>query len=252
MEAYPVKEVLFYCNVSTSHNTKIEPKPIPYYDLTFVLKGSLTYLANGKTYVLQENDVLLLPPDTLRARLAGTRAVQYVSFNFLIGENTALPSLPFYRNAVSEEMRRLIALFPHRTLSPLYHAREKACNLLNYILLELTDVIALPSTNPNVIAMLQYVDGHINQPLSLSAVADHVHLSREYTAFLFKRETGKTVTDYVGERKMLLAKGMIQAGEHSLQEIAAELGFENYAYFSRLFKRHFHVTPMELKKRLSE
>ena len=63
---------------------------------------------------------------------------------------------------------------------------------------------------------------------------------------------GKTVTDYVGERKMLLAKGMIQAGEHSLQEIAAELGFENYAYFSRLFKRHFHVTPMELKKRLSE
>ena len=51
---------------------------------------------------------------------------------------------------------------------------------------------------------------------------------------------------------MLLAKGMIQAGEHSLQEIAAELGFENYAYFSRLFKRHFHVTPMELKKRLSE
>lgn len=252
MEAYPVKEVLFYCNVNTSRNSKIEPAPIHYYDLTFVLKGSLTYLVNGTPYVLEENDALLLPPETMRARLAGSRVVQYVSFNFLANDGTELPSDLFYPKLITEDARRLIALFPHRHLSPLYHAKEKACSLLNYILFEMLDVLAFQSNNPNVIKMIRYIDEHITKPITLSSLADHVHLTKEYVAFLFKKELGKTVTDYVGERKMLLAKSMLQAGELSLQDIAANLGYENYSYFSRLFKRYFYFSPMELKKRAQE
>ena len=59
---------------------------------------------------------------------------------------------------------------------------------------------------------------------------------------------GKTLTDYVNERKMLLAKELILNGEMSLTDISTYLGFDNYNYFSRLFKQYLGITPISLKK----
>jgi AraC-like DNA-binding protein len=51
---------------------------------------------------------------------------------------------------------------------------------------------------------------------------------------------------------MLVAKSMIQAGDLPLQNIAEHLGFENYSYFSRVFKKHFNISPAGFKKLNSE
>ena len=59
---------------------------------------------------------------------------------------------------------------------------------------------------------------------------------------------GKTLTDYVNERKMLLTKELILNGEMSLTDISTYLGFDNYNYFSRLFKQYLGITPISLKK----
>jgi len=77
-------------------------------------------------------------------------------------------------------------------------------------------------------------------------------LSKEYTSYIFKKEIGKTLTDYVNERKMLLAQELIRNGEMSLTDIAVYLGFENYNYFSRLFKRYVEISPLMFKKRCAQ
>ena len=48
---------------------------------------------------------------------------------------------------------------------------------------------------------------------------------------------------------MLLAKELVLRNEMSLSDLSAYLGYENYNYFSRLFKRYFDVTPISLKNR---
>ena len=60
MSAYIVKELLHYCNVNLKGTSKITRAPINYYDFTFMLKGKMTYIVNGKSYTLSENDAILI------------------------------------------------------------------------------------------------------------------------------------------------------------------------------------------------
>ena len=77
-------------------------------------------------------------------------------------------------------------------------------------------------------------------------LSDHVHLSEEYISYIFKKNTEKTVIEYINEHKMILAKQMIEEGTLSLKEISESLGFEHYGYFSRVFKNRFHIPPSRL------
>lgn len=65
---------------------------------------------------------------------------------------------------------------------------------------------------------------------------------------IFKRETQKTITEYINAQKMTLAKELIQSRSLSLSDIAANLGYDNYNYFSRLFKKHYKTNPNAFKK----
>lgn len=244
---YLVDELRHYCNVSLKSCSRIGKRVIPYYDLTFVLKGSMTYINDGQVILLYENDAILSPPGTMQARLVGNEEVKYVSFNFTLLPEKELPLPPHLKQVVSREIRAVISAFSQSHVSPLYHSTEKVVNLLNYILFEILDVHAFQSNNEAVIAMIKYIDGHILSPISLTDLAENVHLSKEYVAHVFKKETGKTVIEYVNERKMLIAKDLIQSDKLSLQQVALSLGFGNYSYFSKVFKKHFNTSPIHFK-----
>lgn len=248
MNAYIVKDISHYCYISVNRCTRISKFVIPYYDLTFVLKGSMTYLADDQEYTLKENDAILLPPGTARQRLEGTQKVQYVSFNFQIYENSELFVPPFLKNVITQDIRKLISVFSQSHLSPLYHSKEKLHNVLNYILFEIFNAASFQSNHPEVIKIEKFIDENISKKITLRTVSEYVHLSKEYVAYIFKKNVGKTVIEYINERKMLLAKNMIQSGEMSLGDIAKNLGYENYGYFSRIFKKHFNTSPGHFKK----
>ncbi len=244
---YLVDELLHYCNVAPKGCLRIQKRRLSYYDLTFVLKGSLTYIDNGKTIILKENDALLSIPGAMQERLAGTEEVRYVSFNFTLLPHASLSMPTYMPQVISREIRTVISAFSQSHLSPLYHSTEKAINLLNYILFEIWDTLSMESNNEAVSAIIKYIDATISEPVSLTQIAERVHLSREYVAHIFKRETGKTVIEYANERKMLIAKDLILGGKLSLQDVALSLGFTNYSYFSKVFKKHFNTSPIRFK-----
>lgn len=249
MNAYIVRDILHYCNISVDRCSQIAKKSISCYDLTFVLKGSMMYVANGEKYVLCENDAILLPPGTVRQRFEGTRKVQYVSFNFKIFPDSEVALPLFMEGAVNQDIRTLMGMFSQRHLSPHYNSKEKLCNILNYILYELMNAVELKSNDPHVIKIQRFIDDNIFGRITLDMIAQNVHLSKEYVTYLFKKNVGMTVIDYVNEKKMILAKNMIQTGEMSLKDVAENLGYENYGYFSKVFKRHFNASPIKFKKK---
>lgn len=249
MKNYMVSDVLHYCNVSLDRCSSMPRKKIDFYDLTFVLSGEMVYTADDRTYTLKKNDAVFLRPGTMRSRAPGTGPVEYVSFNFQLRDGEDLPFPPYLHGCISKNIKRLVAVFPQSHLSCYYHAEEKLANMLNYILFELLDVAALQSTNEHIFRITRYIDEHITQTMSLQTISREVGLSKEYTSFIFKKEIGQTLTDYINQRKMLMAKELILKNEMSLADLSVYLGYNNYNYFSRLFKRYFDITPVKLRKR---
>lgn len=250
LEPYIVKELLHYCNVSVGKSIGFKQAVIPYYDLTFVLSGCLVYEIDGKTYTLNKNDCLFLKPGTLRGRREVDVATEYVSFNFTPTDQSLVPELPpIMHSVISKDIRALISVFSQTRISPNFHSMQKCINILNYILFELNDICEFKSQNPHIQKTMRCVDEFINEPLSLSKISSIVGLSPEYLSSLFKKETGKTLTEYINDRKLALAKRIILESATPLSEIAQSLGYENYNYFSRLFKARYAVSPKTLKKR---
>ena len=250
MNQYIVSEVLHYCNISVPRSTEMKKKEIYFYDLTFVLSGRLLYRANGKVYELKKNDAVFLRPGCQRERFAVEVKVSYVSFNFTIDEKFDFPFDTFMEKCINSDIRKIISAFPQSHILPYYHSREKLANMINFILLELLSCQGNNTVNEHVVDCMRYIDEHINEKMSLSTLAQYANISREYLSGIFRRETGKTVTEYINERKMQAAKELISVEKMSLSDVSEHLGYDNYNYFSRLFRRHFDISPAEMRKKI--
>lgn len=249
MQHYLVEDISHYCNVTLKKYGTILERPIPYYDFSFLLDGSMVYYANGSKILLQKNDAIFLPPGTIRSREPVQETVRFVSFNFTALEGATFPFPAYMPNCINANIRRLVSLYPPSHLSTFYHSKEKCVNMLNYILFELAEASELTCNNEHVMKILHYIEEHITENLTLQTISAQMNLSREYTSYIFKKEMGKTLTAYVNERKLLLAKELILGGEMSLTDISSYLGYENYNYFSRIFKKYLDITPIALKQK---
>lgn len=252
MQHYLVKDISHYCNVTKSTYGTILEHPISYYDFSFILDGSMTYYADGVKILLQKNDAIFLPPETIRKREPVHGMVHFVSFNFTALEGAMFPFPHYMPNCINGNIRKLISLYPPSYLSTFCHSKEKCINMLNYLLLELAESSELTSGNEHVMKILPYIEEHITENLTLQTISTKMNLSREYTSYIFKKEMGKTLTAYVNERKLLLAKELIIDGAMTLTDIASYLGYENYNYFSRIFKNNLGITPIALKQKMHD
>lgn len=249
MSNFLVNKLHHYCNITLNHCNKINSHVIDYYDFTFVLDGQLIYYADGEKYTLNKNDAIFLSPGTLRARDELFGNVSYVSFNFDLSDSSSLAFPPFLANCINPDIRRLVSVYPTSHLSGLYYSYEKCILMLNYILYELMSNVYVSYKNEHIHTILKYIDEHINEQLSLQVISEQINLSREYTSYLFKKEMSKTLTDYINERKLLLAKELISRQNMTLCEVAQHVGYENYNYFCRLFRKHFGITPGQYKRK---
>ena len=248
MMAYIVKELLRLLHKSTKSCIPIQPYVIIYWELTIVLEGSLTYVINGTEYKVESNDAILVPSGSHRKRYEGS-AADYISFNF-IPEDDSIPLRNIlYKNVMSHELKSIISVFPRKSLlcEPICFdvdsERKKAANILNYIILDIFDTVSYVDKTENVKKAISYINDNLFSPISLDDVSRHISISKEYLSTLFKNETGKTVTEYINERKMIYAKETMLTQKMSLSQLAQSLGYASYSYFSRVFKRYYSISP---------
>jgi two-component system response regulator YesN len=86
-----------------------------------------------------------------------------------------------------------------------------------------------------------------NRNISLADIANEVYMSPSYMCAVFKRETGKTVNEFIIEDKMNHAKDLLRNSRMKIFEIAEHLGYENPHYFSYSFKRFTGLTPQQVR-----
>ena len=102
--------------------------------------------------------------------------------------------------------------------------------------------------SPAVQKAILLIDSDLSAPLTLSTLAAAQGLSEGYLATIFKRETEKTVSEYVREKRMKHAAHLLTTTKLQIQTIALHCGIMDVQYFSKLFKKHTGKTPKEYRE----
>ena len=128
---------------------------------------------------------------------------------------------------------------------------EKILNLQFHMLLEFTEQVEQlhrgKLTTKLSLDVANYVRHHLSEPISVSAMAEELFLSRPYLSAKFRQETGLTLTDFILNEKTEEAKRLLRWSDKSASAIASYLGFSSHGHFIRVFKKYAGLTPQEYR-----
>ncbi|OUS78676.1 hypothetical protein B1748_00955 [Paenibacillus sp. MY03] len=96
--------------------------------------------------------------------------------------------------------------------------------------------------------VVAYIDAHFQDAISLETVSGQFLISREHLSRAFKARTGENLSDYIVRKRMEKARSLIAVDRLPIKHAAQLSGYEDIAYFYRVFKKHFGITPGELRK----
>lgn len=237
-------------------HTKGAPAPvipegtIPFVELTIVIKGTLEYRIDREKVTLCDSDAILIPYGAVRERKKSQEDADYISFNFLLHEAVDLPI--FLPNILTRDIRLLVAVCDEIQQIHISAYEEPISHLLSSLLSIIKNNLQRQSTHPLVEKIVRYLHENISEKITLSDIARHTFFSAIYCDSVFKREMGRSIIDYLLEERINLAKQLLTEGTLSLQQIAESVGFSDYNYFSRTFKKRTGYTPVQYRKTIRQ
>ncbi|MGF7143101.1 AraC-like DNA-binding protein [Anaerotaenia torta] len=233
------------------------------------LSGNSIYTIEGKNYELQPYDIVLVNageihrPSVLDSS-AYERIIFYVSPQFLDSFSGEDYNLNYCFERARQEHSNVLRIHSmekgklYQVCQELEHSfsDNAFAKELYQKLLFLEFMIQLNRTaisnhinyldsakdNAKLVQIIDYINEHLAEELSIDILSARFYLSRYYLMHFFKEETGYTIGNYITEKRLLLAKNLVQSGS-SITEACFQSGFKNYSTFSRAFKKRFKTMP---------
>ncbi|WP_396589893.1 helix-turn-helix domain-containing protein [Allomuricauda sp. R78024] len=268
----------FYSNDLQQHlkkNAQIIHKPHKHDFFLCVLfrKGSGVHEIDFNTYPIQPGSVFFLKPGQTHSWKFDSTPEGYIFFHTpdfyeLYFLNRKLTQFPFYYSLKNppdltltlEELDNIAMRFKEINIE--YHQsstykKQKLISLVNLAYIDLTRLYAsyepikkvLSSTYLQTLETLEsIIEEDYKTGKSAKFYADKLHITPKHLNRITKTTLNKTTTELITERVLLEAKRLIVHSDNSLTKVAERLGYEDYAYFSRVFKVKTGKTPLEFKK----
>lgn len=231
-----------------------------YYTLHFVLSGEGHFYVNEKHYVIHKNQYFLISPDILTFYKADPENPW--SYVWLCFHGTAAPDLlrhchadyesPVHDCPNTDAIRSIIfRMMEHADLTPanecyiqsgLYEifARLHESSNATYSASESHD-------NFYVTQAMNYILDNPNPGLTVTDVADYLHISRSYLFALFKKHLNLSPQQFLTMTRITMARELLINTEIPIAAIADSCGYQNPFAFSRSFNREMHMTPSEYR-----
>ncbi len=242
----------------------------PYYELSYIEKGSCRFLIEDGMYDLVEGDFLLIPPQTIHytryllgacrrsgvyfrpedldgevvARLPGGQEF-FAQMCILKTPDDARRRIETLLAAMAEEERCVDESTPlllHMQLQGLLLYCVRSCAV------ERGDPAGIRTTDRQVLLAARFINEHFRQPITAADIAAAAGFSPNYLSRKFREAAGIGVHDYlVFVRLREAALELVNTGE-SVTEIALRCGFSDSNYFKDAFKKKYGMTPREYRK----
>ena len=227
------------------------------YEIYCFLQGSAKYFVEGNIYNLKSGDILIIKKAEAHTLLIN-KNIPYERFvvNFtadsLIGGSREIITDFLDSKPLGVNNRYSFANFKEKHW--IYYL-EKICETedqnekelyLTVLLNELKNSYRLiTGDSPNYDStqeIIRYINRHLTDGITLESISERFYISKSQLQRRFKRTTGSTVWEYILTKRLLLAKELLQNGEHPTS-CYLKCGFSDYCSFFRAYKAKFEVSP---------
>ncbi|MBQ8325599.1 MAG: AraC family transcriptional regulator [Lachnospiraceae bacterium] len=255
-------------------------------ELSLVIKGSAQYKVGNDTFLLKENDAILINQNVLHSvyPVPGEPcSLQVLVFHpaYLFGYGETYMCTKYLTPVVGNNSLKSLLLNDNSTFS--FGVRHYAslileCNLrreygyelatkgylcslwmhiLEYIkaLPDALPVASLTSDEARAKQAMLYIQEHYTENLTLDEIAEAIHLSKSECCRCMKRTLQLTPFEYLIKFRIFAATLMImqqKPAAESISALAHAVGFNSASYFNKCFKNLLFCTPTEYKKNLKE
>lgn len=151
------------------------------------------------------------------------------------------------------EQDRLFAEITRWSADPQKLSLELAMNLVERLLLLCSKQNQAPKIAENsderLLLACKFMTDNLHRHASVEEVAAHANLSASRLMHLFALERGTSVMRWWEQQRIQLASQILRITKMPVQQVAAQVGYEDPLYFSRVFRKHAGVSPKEFRAR---
>lgn len=240
-----------------------------FYKLLFFIKGRVTYNIEGKNYILKPYDMVLISQGEIHKPEVSfeepyERVIFYVSKEWFAKYKTEAYDMEYcFQKALREKkhvlrfsilensvFRDIIKRMKENAFREEYASKLYGDALFLEFFIELNRCCMdgrgsfeqTSSCNSKMIEIMEYINGHLSDRLDVEFLADKFYISKYHMMRAFKKETGYSVHQYITEKRILLAKKLIDSGM-TAGNACIECGFKDYSAFSRAYKARMAYPP---------
>ena len=260
------------------YNTQMEGYPMHHHaalEIVIPKHRGYTVTANQRTFALEEGDILFIPPHMLheiQEPTDGSRFIYQIEIDFLntLQDFKALypismepylctaSAFPRVYPAVLDGLKRMSHIYFSRP--PLWETRIYSL-LLECICAIGQDYYGSGGERENIpvekrseyyqrfTALLNYIDSHYTEELTLDQVANQMGFSKYHFSRLFKQYVNVTFYSYLCRKRVNAAQSLLST-PMSITDIAFRTGFNNLTTFCRCFKKYTNCSPTEYRGKL--
>ena len=136
-----------------------------------------------------------------------------------------------------------------------HHSAEKlaaACNIMDACSSYIYHKRMLEVRYLNMAQQVEkYIMDNIAWDLSIEHLCEHFNISRAELYQIFHNSFNASVADFIRGKRIAMAEQMIRTTDHQISEIASNVGFYDYNYFSKIFRKSYGVSPRNYRKTLA-
>lgn len=284
MTKYPVYDVKsfrcgaihedFYVNTFRNHLERHafveEPHRHNSHLLLFFTKGSGTHEVDFDTYRIRPGSLFVLQPGQLHHWNLSEDIDGFVviypaeMYNLYFGQKK-ISDFPFYTSTQTkpeilldaDEVRSIMPYFNlllHENENPARFRSDKLFNLLDCIHIEIArkypegDAHQTFAYNAKIAAFHSLLEQHFRTEKWPSFYAEKLHITLKHLNRICNEIIGKTATEVIAGRVILEIKRMLTDKRLAVNEIADALGYQDYSYFSRFFKKQTGMSPSDFRQ----
>jgi AraC-like DNA-binding protein len=279
MKKYPVYSIeQFNCNSVNSdlyvntfknhllnHSFVEKPHRHNFYLLVLFTNGSGVHEVDFDRFAIHPGSAFVLQPGQMHHWVLSEDIEGFIVFysaemyNLYFG-NKRIEDYPFYFSIQNspeivldeQEIKSVLPYFESLIAETQTHKllqRDKIMNLLDIIHIELArkyneiHVYETHSYNVKIKNLEQLLEKKYKEEKSAAFYASELNITLKHLNRICNEILKKTTTEVIVDRIILEAKRMLFDKNWTVNEIATELGYDDYSYFSRLFKKHTIMTP---------
>ena len=102
--------------------------------------------------------------------------------------------------------------------------------------------------NAMIHAAKEYILRHIQDDICIDDIAEEVHLNAQYLMRLFKKEMGVSILEYITDERIKIAKELLVRTDYPINQVADSVGYSNYSYFTKIFRRATGESPKQYRQ----